>query len=272
VHRLRDALKNDRSAITLDLAALDLARVEFPGLDVEASLLRLDHFAGQVEAGLPPRASPLAFITTANTLLFEQLHFRGNEDDYYDPRNSCLNAVLSRRLGIPISLSVVYIEIARRLARPVSGVGLPGHFIVVYEDAGSRYWVDPFHSGKILSFSDCCAIAEKTGGADLRSHPEFLEPVSNRQILVRMLNNLKIIYLRGQAFDKARVVLDLLIDAMPTYAEGYRERGLVYLRQLNFRSAKADLETFLHLDPDSKERADAEQQLIQIERWKAHLN
>jgi regulator of sirC expression with transglutaminase-like and TPR domain len=272
VHRLRDALKNERSATTLDLAALDLARVEFPGLDVEASLSRLDNFAGQVEAELPARASPLEFILTANSLLFERFNFRGNEDDYYDPRNSCLNAVLSRRLGIPISLSVVYIEIARRLERPVAGVGLPGHFIVVYEDGASRYWVDPFHSGRILSFADCCALARETAGADLASHPASLEPLSNRQILVRMLSNLKAIYLRGQAFDKARIVLDLMIDAMPAYAEGYRQRGLVYLRQMNFRSAKSDLETFLRLDPDSTERADAEHQLLLIEHWKAGLN
>jgi len=179
---------------------------------------------------------------------------------------------LSRRLGIPISLSVVYMEIARRLDRPIAGVGLPGHFIVVYEDGASRYWVDPFHSGRILSFEDCCVLARDAAGADLASHPAMLEPLSNRQILVRMLGNLKAIYLRGQAFDKARVVLDLMIDAMPAYAEGYRERGLVYLRQMNFRSAKSDLESFLRLDPDSKERADAEHQLVLIERWKADLN
>lgn len=267
-----DALKNERSTTTLDLAALDLARVEFPGLDVEASLLRLDNFAGQVDAGLPSHAGPLAFIATTNSLLFDHLHFRGNDDDYYDPRNSCLNAVLSRRLGIPISLSVVYMEVARRLSRPISGVGLPGHFIVVYQDGDSRYWVDPFHNGQILSYADCCAIAQRAAGTDLRTQPELLEPVSNRQILVRMLNNLKVIYLRGQAFDKARLVLDLLIDAIPGYAEGYRQRGLVYLHQLNFRLAKADLETFLHLDPRSKERAEAEHQLVEIERWKARLN
>ena len=177
-----------------------------------------------------------------------------------------------RRLGIPISLSVVYMELARRLSRPVYGVGLPGHFIVVYEGADARYWIDPFNRGRILSFSDCCALAKQTAGVDIRSNPAVLAPVSKRQILVRLLSNLKAIYLRGEAFDKARQVLDLLIDAMPEYAEEYRHRGLVHLRQLNHRAAKADLETYLRLEPNSPEGEEVKKQLVLIERWKAGMN
>jgi len=272
VKRLRDALTNDSSITTLDLAALELASVEFPRLDVEASLSRLEILAGQIEAGLPPHATGLEFIQVANHLLFESLLFRGNEGDYYDPRNSCLNSVLSRRLGIPITLSVVYIELARRLSRPIYGVGLPGHFIVVYQDSDSRHWIDPFHHGRILSFSDCCLLAKETAGVDVRANPAVLAPVSNRQILVRMLSNLKAIYLRGQALDKARKVLDLLIDAMPAYPEEYRHRGFIHMRQLNYRAAKSDLETYLRLEPSSPERPQVERQLVLIERGKAGLN
>ncbi len=153
----------------------------------------------------------MEFIHATNKLLFEILQFHGNERDYYDPRNSCLNAVLSRRLGIPISLSIVYMEVARRLHRSVSGVALPGHFIVLYQDENSRYWIDPFHHGRILSFEDCCALAKETAGIDVHNEPEALAPVGKQQILLRMLGNLKAIYLRGRAFDKARQVLDLLI-------------------------------------------------------------
>jgi regulator of sirC expression with transglutaminase-like and TPR domain len=272
VQRLLDALRDDRSKVTLDVAALELASVEFPGLDLEASLFRLDTLAEQVDSQLAGRVSGLDFIQTTNELLFEVLQFRGNEDEYYDPRNSCLNSVLMRRLGIPISLSVVYIEVARRLQRTVYGVGLPGHFIVAYEDAEARYWVDPFHGGRVLSFADCAALAKQTAGVDLRANPAVLAPVNNRQILVRMLSNLKAIYLRGEAFDKARQVLDLLIDAMPEYAEEYRHRGIVHLRQLNHRAAKADLETYLRLEPNSPEREQVEKQLLLIERWKAGMN
>jgi regulator of sirC expression with transglutaminase-like and TPR domain len=272
VQRLLEALRDERSQVTLDVAALELASVEFPGLDLEAGAFRLDNLAEQIDSQLTSNAGALDFIKASNELLFDVLQFRGNEEDYYDPRNSCLNSVLMRRLGIPISLSVVYMEVARRLRRPVYGVGLPGHFVVAYEDAEARYWIDPFHNGRILSFADCCALAMHSAGVDLRANPAVLAPVTKRQILVRMLSNLKVIYLRGEAFDKARQVLDLLIDAMPEYAEEYRHRAVVHLRQLNHRAAKADLETYLRLEPHTPEREQVEKQLLLIERWKAGLN
>ncbi|MBV9155108.1 MAG: transglutaminase family protein [Acidobacteriaceae bacterium] len=272
MQRLLDALRDERSHVSLDIAALELASIEFPGLDFEASLFRLDNLAEQISCQLSASANGLDFIKAANELLFDVLQFRGNEEQYYDPRNSCLNSVLMRRLGIPISLSVLYIEIARRLHRSVYGVGLPGHFIVAYEDSEARYWVDPFNNGRILSFADCAALAKQTAGVDLRANPAVLAPVSKRQILVRMLSNLKAIYLRGEAFDKARQVLDLLIAAMPEYAEEYRHRGIVHLRQLNHRAAKADLETYLRLEPDTPEREQVEKQLLLIERWRAGMN
>lgn len=272
MQRLLDALRDERSRVTLDIAALELASVEFPGLDFEGSLFRLDQLAEQISRQLSRNVTGVDFIHAANDLLFDVLQFRGNEEAYYDPRNSCLNSVLMRRLGIPISLSVVYIEIARRLHRHVYGVGLPGHFIVAYEDADARYWIDPFHRGRILSFADCCALAKETAGVDLRSNPAVLAPVTKRQILVRMLSNLKAIYLRGEALDKARQVLDLLIEAMPEYPEEYRHRGLIHLRQLNHRAAKSDLETYLRLEPNSPEREQVRKELLLIERWKAGMN
>ncbi len=234
--------------------------------------MRLDNIAEQVRSRLAGDATGLDFIKALNEHLFETLQFRGNDEEYYDPRNSCLNSVLSRRVGIPITLSVVYIEVGRRLNRPVYGVGLPGHFIVAYEDAEARYWIDPFHCGRILTFADCATLAKQTSGVDLRANPAVLAPVNNRQILVRMLSNLKAIYLRGQAFDKAKQVLDLLISAMPDYAEEYRHRGLIHLRSLNHRAAKSDLETYLRLEPKSPEREQVEKQLLLIERLKAGLN
>lgn len=269
---LRQVLQYGSVDVALDVAALELASIEFPGQDFEPSLYRLDHFAEQVADGIPTSASPLEFIRATNRLLFDTLQFRGNESDYYDPRNSCLNAVLSRRLGIPISLSLVYMEIARRLDRPVSGVALPGHFIVVYNDGDSRYWIDPFNHGRILTLDDCRELVSTTTGADLRQYPDALSPVGARQILVRMLQNLKSIYLKGRALDKARQVLDLLVLAKHDDAEEYRLRGLIHLQQLNHRSAKADLETFLRLAPASGDREQVQQQLLQIERWKAALN
>jgi|SRR5579884_856618 regulator of sirC expression with transglutaminase-like and TPR domain len=272
VERLIAALQDDRSDVPLDVAALELARIEFPQLDPKASLIRLDNLAAEIQSQLAANASGLDFIRAANQLLFEILDFRGDDQNYYDPRNSCLNSVLTRRLGIPITLSVLYIEIARRLSRPVYGVGLPGHFIVAYEDRNSRYWIDPFHGGRILSFADCCVLAKETAGVNLQTNPAVLAPVNKRQILVRMLSNLKAIYLRGGAFDKARQVLDLLILAMPNYAEEYLHRGLIHLRQSNHQAAKADLETYLRLEPNAPERERVQKQLTFIKRWNAGLN
>ncbi len=272
MQRLLDALRDERSSVSLDIAALEMAAIEFPGLDLDASLFRLDNLAEQIQAQLTPQAPGLDFIKAANELLFEVLQYRGNEEEYYDPRNSCLNSVLMRRLGIPITLSVVYIEVARRCNRHVYGVGLPGHFIVAYEDAESRYWVDPFHSGRILTFADCSALARQTANVDLRSNPAVLSAVNKRQILVRMLSNLKAIYLRGEAFDKARQVLNLLIEAAPDYAEEYRHRGIVHLRQHNHKAAKDDLETYLRLEPNAPEREQVQKQLVLIDRWRAGLN
>ena len=272
MQRLLDALRNERSPVPLDVAALEMAAIEFPGLDIKGSLFRLDNLAEQVNAQLTSAASGLDFVQTMNDLLFEVLQFRGNEDNHYDPRNSCLNSVLMRRLGIPISLSVVYIEVARRLGRSVYGVGLPGHFIVAYEDRDARYWIDPYHRGRLLNFADCMALAKQTANVDLRANPALLAAVSKRQILVRMLSNLKAIYLRGEAFSKAREVLNLLIEAMPEYAEEYRHRGIVNLQLQDHGAAKEDLETYLRLEPNAPEREQVQKQLILIERYKAGMN
>ena len=272
MQRLLDALRDERSAVTLDVASLEMATIEFPGLDIDASLLRLDNLAEQVGSQLTPNAPGLDFIKAINELLFDVMQYRGNEGEYYDPRNSCLNSVLMRRLGIPITLSVIYMEVARRLNRHVYGVGLPGHFIVAYEDAESRYWIDPFHGGRVMTFADCSALAKQTANVDLRANPAVLSAVNKRQILVRMLSNLKAIYLRGEVFDKAREVLNLLIVAAPDYAEEYRQRGLVHLRQHNHRLAKEDLETYLRLELHAPEREQVQKQLVMIERWKAGLN
>ncbi len=272
VQGLLDALRDDRSEVSLDSAALELASIEFPGLDAAAYVARLDAIAHDISRRVTEKSSAPEVIHAVNELLFGVLQFRGNSEDYYDPRNSCLNSVINRRTGIPISLSVVYIEVGRRLGLPIYGVGLPGHFIVSYDNGVERYWIDPFHSGRVLSFADCAALAKQTANVDLRTNPAVLAPVTKRQILVRMLSNLKAIYLRGQAFDKARQVLDLLIEAAPEYAEEYRHRGLVHLRLLNHRAAKADLENYLRLEPAAPEREQVEKQLLLIERWQAGLN
>src|ERR1700733_11055452 len=147
---LRAAIQ-DQPEGRLDVAALEIASIETPDLDPEPFLGALDRIASEISARLPASCDGREFVRVANGYLFGDLGFHGNEIDYNDPRNSCLNYVLDRRTGIPIALSVVDIEVARRLGKPVSGVGLPGHFIVEYNDGEFATFIDPFHSGKLLA-------------------------------------------------------------------------------------------------------------------------
>src|ERR1035438_2223741 len=189
---LRAALR-DEPGVALDAAALEMAAIERPGLDAAPHPTKLH----RVDSQLCPRlgghsgADGPRFVRIANDYLFHELGFRGNDSDYYHPGNSCLDVVLDQRTGIPITLSLVYIEVARRLGRPVFGIGLPGHFVVQYSDAEYSKYIDPFHGGKLLTEDDCGKLAREITGVDLSTEPSTLAPVSNRYILVRMLNNLR---------------------------------------------------------------------------------
>lgn len=254
----------------LDRAALRLARIEYAGLDPEPSIRMLDRYAEEV--GGHGVRDGLEFVAAMNLHLFQELGFRGNRDDYYDPRNSFLNDVISRRTGIPITLSVVYIEIARRLGRPVHGVGLPGHFIVRYDDGEYATFIDPFYGGNLLTPTQCFELARKATGADIPEEPLLLAPVSKRQIVTRMMANLRAIYFHRRCYRKALQLLDLLIQAHPDGAEDYRHRGLVHLKMRNTRAAKADFERYLELSPAAGDRADVERHLLGLRQYLARLN
>src|SRR6185437_13353557 len=144
VRPLAAYLSHESPDIDLDRAALDLAAIEFPGLDPEPSIAALETMAAELCARLAGVPEGAGRVCIANDFLFNRLGFHGNETDYYNPRNSCLNEVLERRTGIPITLSVVYMEVARRAGIPVYGIGLPGHFIVQYDDGRSSLFIDPF--------------------------------------------------------------------------------------------------------------------------------
>jgi regulator of sirC expression with transglutaminase-like and TPR domain len=270
---LRAALRNE-PGVALDAAALEMAAIERPGLDSAPYLETLDRIASELDTRLAghSRADGRRFIRIANQYLFEELAFRGNDSNYYDPANSCLDAVLDRRIGIPITLSVVYIEVARRLARPVFGIGLPGHFVVQYSDLEYSTYIDPFHAGKLLTVDDCSQLAHEITGVELSREPSTLAPVSNRYILVRMLNNLRSAYFRAKQFGKAAQVMDLLVEAFPDNADYYKARGVARLHLREFVAAKSDLEKYLKCSPKAEDRAEITRQLEAIHRWLGRLN
>jgi regulator of sirC expression with transglutaminase-like and TPR domain len=188
----------------------------------------------------------------------------GNVDDYYDPDNSYLNRVLDRGLGAPISLSVIWMEVARRLKWPVSGLGLPGHFIIRFDDDERFILVDPFYSGRTLRIEDCRRLLEHNYDGKVAFCSRFLLPVDTRTVLVRMLNNLRNIYVASQNWQAVADVLRRLAKVEPQNAEHLHElAGLLYHRG-NVRGAHAHLSAYL------RNRPDAEDQLIVRERL-AHL-
>ena len=270
---LRAALSNE-PVVALDAAALEIAAIDRPGLDPVPYLEMLDRIASELDTRLGGHAGADGprFVRIANQYLFQELGFHGNDSNYYDPSNSCLDVVLDRRIGIPITLSVVYIEVARRLGRPILGIGLPGHFVVQYSDAKYSTYIDPFHAGKLLTGDDCGMLAREITGVDLSTEPSTLAPVSNRYILVRMLNNLRSAYFRVKQYAKAAAVMDLLVEAFPDNADYYKARGVARLHLREFVAAKTDLEKYLKFSPKAEDRAEITRQLEAIHRWLGRLN
>ena len=234
-------------------AALAIAEEEYPHLVVETYLRRLDEYARAVEARLPARRDMASTLRAMRTVLFEEGGLRGNAEAYYDPRNSFLNEVLDRKLGIPITLSVVYMEVAARVGLPAQGVGLPGHFLVKVAVADREIFVDPFHGGEVLSAADCATrLRAVAPGRPLEPH--HLEGVTHRQILRRMLHNLRKIYVESGDDVRSLWVLDRLVLLAPGDPLARRDRGLVEARLGGTSAALADLEAYLEAlpsDPDA---------------------
>ncbi len=269
---LPDLLAGRRDDVELDRAALELATIEYPSLDIQPFLELLDSHAAELAGRLHPGIVGADFLLATNHYLFEELGFAGNTKDYYDPRNSCLNDVLTERVGIPITLSVVYIEIARRLGRPMRGVGLPSHFIVRYDDGAFSTFLDPFHGGRLLTTADCFALVREVSGTEMEFDARLLDPVGTRQILYRMINNLVNAYQARGAHAKSIQLLDLLVQANPDNAGLYRQRGIIHLQSERMSAARADLHSYLDLVPDAADRPQIEEQLRAIQRWLASVN
>ena len=253
----------------IDLArvALTIAKAEFSDLDVAEYLTRLDRLAERVGDAAGSGEDSYRRLACVDYVLFKQERFSGNDEDYYDPENSFLNRVMDRKTGIPITLSVVYMEVARRVGLEVNGVGFPGHFLVKTVCDGEDVLVDPFHGGSILSPADLQGLLDKLYGGRLEVQPEFLAAVSNRQIVQRMLNNIKLIYANRQDLERCLRVVEQLVILDPDDADQVRDRGLLRLRLSDGHGAVNDLERYLELAPDSDSAATVRQQ---IERIKKH--
>jgi regulator of sirC expression with transglutaminase-like and TPR domain len=204
--------------------------------------------------------------------LFKKLGFQGNQIDYIDPRNSYLNEVLDRRLGIPISLAVVFIAVAGRLGLEVQGVGLPGHFIVRIQDPQGELYLDPFHGGRRLSKEDCAQLVILTTGYSGPFQEEWLAPSSPESILARMLTNLKNVYMKKEAWNHTLAVLERLRLVQPDLPETLRDLGLVYHQQGSLRLAVQYYEQYLNREPEAADAEEIKRNLRAAAQKLAQLN
>ena len=246
-------------AIDLGLGALLIAQIEHPGLEVKAELARIDALAARVGRG---------DVHRLRRFLFEDEGFAGNADDYYDPRNSCLNDVIDRRLGIPITLSVLVIEVGRRVGLAVEGIGLPGHFMA----AADGILFDPFNGGAVVSRAEAGAVVARVLGRAVPLEDGHFAPVSKPQILVRMLANLRSVYVDREAWSKARAVLERLMLLDPETPGHVRDYGTVLMKEGDFARGASQWERYLALHPDARDAKRVKAQLTEIRRAIASLN
>jgi regulator of sirC expression with transglutaminase-like and TPR domain len=254
--RFTQLVSNHENDFDLAEAALLIAQEEQPELDVTAYLGRLDTLAATIRARLPEASDPASIIAQLNNVLFQEEKLSGNAADYYDPRNSFLNEVLDRKIGIPITLSVIYMEVGRRLGLLLVGVGFPGHFLVKYIGADGEVVLDPFHGGDTLTQEQ---LAQKLREMYGENNPfvgqisRLLTPASKREILIRMLRNLKGVYLQQNDFARAIQAIDRILLVDPTLATEIRDRGMVHQRLGHIQAASQDFRRYLQLAPKAED-------------------
>ncbi len=261
-----------REPVPLARGALLIAKEEYPDLDVEAHIDRLAELAREAEPIVSAGEDTVEKIQLLSHFLFEQKGFEGNREQYSDPRNSFLNEVLDRRLGIPITLSVVYLEVGRRLGLNLYGVSFPTHFLVKAVDERGELIIDPFYGGVILSVEQIKARLAQIYNQPVELHPAMLKSAGARQILVRILRNLKGIYAGSSDWPRALGALDRILMLDPRAIEELAERGQVYERLECFKAALDDFQSFLSIAPDHPSAEAAREAVLRLVRQVSLIN
>ncbi|MDX1673948.1 MAG: tetratricopeptide repeat protein [Longimicrobiales bacterium] len=247
--RLADLVARPESEIDLATGALLIAAEEYPQLQVAPYIRRLDLLAERVKDRLAGERAPLVVLEELCGVLFDEKGFRGNADAYQDPRNSFLNDVLDRRLGIPITLGIVTLEVGWRVGLPLEGINFPGHFLVRYGGEVARLLVDPFDAGRIRWEDEAQSLLDKVYGGMVRMRPEFLRPATRSDILARVLTNLKGIYLNAGDDARSLAAIDRILLIRPASPIETRDRGLILARSGRRNEAVVELERYLDRVP-----------------------
>ena len=245
----------DQASEQVDLAgaALLIAKEEYPQLSIERHLGRLDQLAEEVRDRLGNEGAPLIVFQELLHTLYQRNGFRGNREAYYDPRNSLLSDVLDQRKGIPLTLGIIVLEVGWRLGLPLEGVNFPGHFLVRFPGTTIRLLVDPFDTGRIWFEEQAQELLDRVYGGMVRVRPRFLKPAGKREMLVRLLANLKGIYLNVQDNDRALAAIERILVIHPTAAGQIRDRGTLLARMGRADEALAQLQWYLDYAPEASD-------------------
>ena len=238
--------------LTLDRTAFMIAKtLQYPSLNIDEQLQIMDSMAHDLKNFVNHKERPTEIINAMNEYLFEKQAFAGNAEDYYDPRNSYLNDVLARKTGIPLTLSVLYLELARRIRFNLCGVGFPGHFLIKYTDNDLEIVLDPFSKGRILEYEDYQVLLAQLYNGQVKFEKSFLNAVTNEQILIRMLRNLKDAFVYSYDYNKALMATDMILAINPDIAEEFRDRGLIFYYKQLYSNALSDLTKYLEMQPEA---------------------
>jgi regulator of sirC expression with transglutaminase-like and TPR domain len=270
----RRMLDRPEEEIDLAEAALLIAKNAYRDLDVPGYLARIGELAGKLSAQLPEDGTESSRIVALNRFLFEDQGFAPSVENYYDPRNSFLNEVLERRVGIPLSLSILYIEVGRRIGLPLQGISFPGHFLVKCTLKEGVVIIDPYCGGITLSLQDLQQRLRETRGGEVSRAivAAMLVAANKREILARMLRNLKGIYLDQRDYVRALSAIDWIIAIMPGEATEVRDRGLIYVKLECFRAALEDLEHYMQKAPDAADMDEIRSHVVELRMSAARLN
>ncbi len=268
--RLAELARAPDHAIDLAEAALLIAAEAYPDLDVPAYIHQLDALAGEARCAITTAGGGAQAVAQLNHFLFAEKRFVGNQKDYYDRRNSFLNEVLDRRTGIPLTLTLVYMEVARRVGLRVEGVSFPGHFLAKYV-GDDEIIIDAFF-GRVLTEEQCEERLQAVLGPGAVFEPRYLEAAGPKDILVRMLRNLKHIYLNAAEYEQALACCDRVLLLSPDLPHELRDRGLVYQQLECYGAAVSDLERFLRLAPSDDSADTIREELVKLRKLAAQIH
>jgi len=247
--------------------SLKLAQIlEYPDLNIPKYIEKINEIGNSLKLKIKYVKNSTYLISMLNEHVFEKYGFQGDDEDYYDPRNNFLNAVIDKKTGIPITLSIIYSEVAKYIGLDLRIVGFPGHVVVKYEE---EMIIDPFYSGRLLTINDLEEILYRNFGDGVEFIPEYLNTATTDQILTRLLRNLKNAYTQSYAYDKAMRCTDMILGIRPESPEEIRDKGILEERLLHYNEALPLLNKYLELEPEAED-ADFILELIKSVREKTN--